>query len=126
MQKEQMKVSIESSRMFMNNLHLTFELSLHAKKTITSVTPKSNRAKAQTTGKSSISSKRRWGKGYATEIARALVRYGFEERKLKRVIATVDDDNKTSIRILEKVGMTLDAKETDEQGEFLIYAINHL
>lgn len=110
----------------MNNLHLTFELSLHAKKTITSVTPKSNRAKAQTTGKSSISSKRRWGKGYATEIARALVRYGFEERKLKRVIATVDDDNKTSIRILEKVGMTLDAKETDEQGEFLIYAINHL
>jgi RimJ/RimL family protein N-acetyltransferase len=64
-----------------------------------------------------------WRRGYATEIAEALVKYGFQDRKLTRVIATVDAENKDSIRVLERAGMKLDGKETDEQGEFLVYAI---
>jgi len=65
-----------------------------------------------------------WGQGYATEIARALIAYGFGERKLKRVIATVDAENNHSIHVLEKVGMTFEKAEQDEQGEFYYYGIN--
>ena len=71
-----------------------------------------------------ILKKEHWGKGYATEIARALVEYGFEERKLSSVIATVDTENKNSIHVLEKIGMSLDRTERDERGEFHVYSIN--
>lgn len=63
-----------------------------------------------------------WGQGYATEIVQALISYGFQDRRLKRVIATVDAENRDSIRVLQNVGMTLNGKEINEQGECLIYA----
>ncbi len=66
-----------------------------------------------------------WGQGYATEIAQALVNYSFEERKLKRVIATVDTENSPSIHVLKKVGMTFEKAEQDELGEFHYYGISH-
>jgi len=47
-----------------------------------------------------------WGRGYATELARELIRYGFEELKLGRVYARTDERNVGSIRVLEKAGMT--------------------
>lgn len=70
-----------------------------------------------------ILKKEHWGKGYATEIAQALIEYGFEERKLSRVIATVDTENKTSVHVLEKIGMSLERTEKDGRGEFLVYSI---
>jgi [ribosomal protein S5]-alanine N-acetyltransferase len=44
-------------------------------------------------------------KGYATEAARALLKYGFEEMKLHRIIATCQPDNPPSYRVMEKIGM---------------------
>lgn len=64
-----------------------------------------------------------WGKGFATEIAKRLVRFGFDELQLKAVYATVDTDNYASIRILEKVGMKHIRDEYDEQGKFYLYGI---
>lgn len=46
-----------------------------------------------------------WGQGYATEIARRLVRFGFEGLGLHRVEAGVATENIASIRVLEKIGM---------------------
>ncbi len=46
-----------------------------------------------------------WGKGYATEAARRLVAFGFDELKLHRIFATCDPQNKGSVRVLEKAGM---------------------
>lgn len=46
-----------------------------------------------------------WGKGYATEVAKGLIKVGFEEFKLHRVEAGVATDNVPSIRVLEKCGM---------------------
>ena len=46
-----------------------------------------------------------WGKGYATEIGRAIVKYAFEELKLGRVIALIEPENKASERVALKVGM---------------------
>ncbi|MGI8854761.1 MAG: GNAT family N-acetyltransferase [Thermomicrobiales bacterium] len=48
-----------------------------------------------------------WGKGYATEGSRALIRTGFAELGVRRVIATTYQDNLASRRVMEKVGMTL-------------------
>jgi [ribosomal protein S5]-alanine N-acetyltransferase len=51
-----------------------------------------------------------WGKGFATELSMTLVRYGFEELGLHRIIATCDVRNIGSYRVLEKVGMTREGR----------------
>lgn len=45
-----------------------------------------------------------WGKGYASEAAHAVLKFGFETLKLHRIGATVLPDNIGSIRVLEKMG----------------------
>ena len=46
-----------------------------------------------------------WGKGYATEASRAILKYRFEELGLERIIAIAMKENKASMRVMEKVGM---------------------
>ena len=46
-----------------------------------------------------------WGHGYATEAARAVVRYGFETEGLNRIFAFHFVSNPASGRVLEKIGM---------------------
>lgn len=48
-----------------------------------------------------------WGKGYATEGARALIRRGFTELGVERVFAVTYQDNLASRRVMEKLGMRL-------------------
>lgn len=50
-------------------------------------------------------SKRFWGKGYATEAARAVRDYGFKELKLDEIIGIADINNQGSIHVLEKAGL---------------------
>ena len=45
-----------------------------------------------------------WGQGYATEAARALLRWGFDTLDLNRVQAETDTRNAASARVLEKLG----------------------
>lgn len=47
-----------------------------------------------------------WGQGYATEVARLLIKTGFESFHLHRIEAGVATGNIRSIRVLEKAGMT--------------------
>ncbi|MED4129156.1 GNAT family protein [Shouchella miscanthi] len=44
-------------------------------------------------------------KGYASEAAYAILKYGFENLNLHRVIATCQPENVPSWRVMEKVGM---------------------
>lgn len=46
-----------------------------------------------------------WGQGLATEAARELLRFGFEELNLHRIWACCVAENQASARVLEKVGM---------------------
>lgn len=46
-----------------------------------------------------------WGKGYATEAAREMLRYGFEQLHLHRIFANHFKQNSASGRILNKLGM---------------------
>ena len=46
-----------------------------------------------------------WGQGYATEAARRVIEYGFEELKLNRIEAHAMVHNGASFRIFDKLGM---------------------
>jgi RimJ/RimL family protein N-acetyltransferase len=48
-----------------------------------------------------------WGKGYATEGSRALIRKGFTEFGVERVVAETMTVNLGSRRVMEKSGLTL-------------------
>lgn len=44
-------------------------------------------------------------KGFASEAASAILKYGFETMKLHRIIATCQPQNIASYRVMEKIGM---------------------
>lgn len=46
-----------------------------------------------------------WGRGYATEAASAVLRYGFDTVGLERILAVADPNNVGSWRVMQKVGM---------------------
>ncbi len=46
-----------------------------------------------------------WGRGYATEAARAVLHWAFAGLRLERVVAVADPDNDASLHILDKTGM---------------------
>ena len=48
-----------------------------------------------------------WGRGYATEGARALIRQGFTALGARRIVAITYQDNRASRRVMEKAGLTL-------------------
>ena len=62
-----------------------------------------------------------WGRGFATEVGRGLLEYGFGELRLPRVHATVDASNEASVRVLLKLGMRYESEFDDEFGKTLVY-----
>ena len=46
-----------------------------------------------------------WGKGYATESAKAALEYAFNTMNMKEVIGTCHEENKASRKALEKCGL---------------------
>jgi RimJ/RimL family protein N-acetyltransferase len=51
-----------------------------------------------------------WGGGIATEGARAVLRFGFVDRGLDRIISIRHVDNRASGRVMEKLGMHFDRR----------------
>lgn len=45
-----------------------------------------------------------WNKGIMTECVKAVVKFGFESLKLERIFTSVEPNNITSIKVLEKNG----------------------
>jgi [ribosomal protein S5]-alanine N-acetyltransferase len=45
-----------------------------------------------------------WGKGYAKEAATAVLKYGFDDLRLPKIMAFVLPQNRASVRILEQLG----------------------
>ncbi len=52
-----------------------------------------------------------WGKGYATEVLRKVIAYGFDVLNLHRITAGCAVENIASIRVLEKVGMIKEGRK---------------
>lgn len=55
-----------------------------------------------------------WGRGYATEAARALLRWAYDTLDLNRVQAEVDTRNGASARVLEKLGFVREGTLREE------------
>lgn len=70
-----------------------------------------------------------WGKGYATEAARAVLHFGFTQLGLHRVSSWCVADNIGSAHILEKLGMRQEGRLREHQyyknrwWDTLLYAI---
>lgn len=54
-----------------------------------------------------------WGKGYATEGAKAALDYGFKHCNLQEIVAFTVPANIRSIRVMEKIGL-----KRDSHGDF--------
>ena len=63
--------------------------------------------------------RRVWGRGYATEAARAWVELALGPLGLPRVVALAYPANRASTRVMEKIGMG-DAQEVERYGETLV------
>jgi [ribosomal protein S5]-alanine N-acetyltransferase len=59
-----------------------------------------------------------WGQGYATEAAREVVRYGFEELGLHRIYAAHFGNNPASGRVLRKIGMTYEGTRREHHRKW--------
>lgn len=57
-----------------------------------------------------------WGRGFATEIARALIEVGFSQQGHETLVAKVWSDNPASSRVLEKLGFV----ETERSIDFCL------
>ncbi len=57
-----------------------------------------------------------WGIGIATEASQAILTYGFDQLKLKKIIAIAMKENKASFKVMEKIGMEFDKIAPYEVG----------
>lgn len=62
-----------------------------------------------------------WGKGFATEAARACLDYGFGKLGFREIIAITDLENTASQRVLEKIGFAQRGIEKISGEDALIY-----
>jgi ribosomal-protein-alanine N-acetyltransferase len=52
-----------------------------------------------------------WGRGWATEAARAAAEVGFRELGLEEIVAFTTRENRASRAVMERLGMTRDARD---------------
>jgi RimJ/RimL family protein N-acetyltransferase len=64
-----------------------------------------------------------WGKGIASEAAKACVSYGFEHLKLNKIIAMVLPENSASIRVLEKLNFQYEKEITEDNQTAKLYVL---
>ena len=51
--------------------------------------------------------KKNWGKGYGNEASRRIIKYCFEDLKLKEITLGVNKDNHRALRLYEKMGFSI-------------------
>jgi len=66
--------------------------------------------------------KARWGEGFATEAARAIVQYAGTTLHLDRLICLITPGNRASIAVASKVGMSFEREYTGTFGLRHIYS----
>ena len=67
--------------------------------------------------------RRFWGRGYATEMTKALLQYGFGQLGLRRIVAIAQPANRASTHVMEKSGMRFEKKACHYQTDVVLYAI---
>ncbi|HYU33017.1 MAG TPA: GNAT family N-acetyltransferase [Thermoanaerobaculia bacterium] len=65
-----------------------------------------------------------WGRGYATEGARAALAWAFTVLKRDRVISLIQPENHASIRVAERLGESLQGRTEMLGKDLLVYGID--
>jgi RimJ/RimL family protein N-acetyltransferase len=65
-----------------------------------------------------------WGRGLATEGARASLDYGFSVLRLERIVARAETANGASVRVLEKIGLRFEGTEEDGAKPLARYGLS--
>ena len=65
-----------------------------------------------------------WGKGYATEAARAALWYGFEKAGMTQAVAVAVIENEASQNVMRKLGMRYVGNDVDYGFDVARYVIN--
>jgi RimJ/RimL family protein N-acetyltransferase len=65
----------------------------------------------------------RWGRGYATEAARAALAFGFAELDLQLIVALIRPENARSRKVAEHLGMVEDGHGTYHGVEHVRYVL---
>ena len=68
--------------------------------------------------------RRHWGKGLATEVARASLNFGFNVKGFDRIVAIAKPANTASIHVMEKIGMHFEKETSYYDIEVIEYAIS--
>ena len=68
-------------------------------------------------------SKSAWGKGFASEGARAAIDFGLNNLALPRIAAVIRQENKRSVRLAERLGMELEKEVERQEIQFYQYVI---
>jgi ribosomal-protein-alanine N-acetyltransferase len=63
-----------------------------------------------------------WGRGLASEAARAVLRAAFHRAHLRRVIAIAMPENRASRRVMEKIGMRYERNTTRRGFDVVLYS----
>ena len=63
------------------------------------------------------------GRGLATEAARRVIEHAFENPAAERVVASVDEPNQASVRVLERLGMLRTRRSMVNGRALLHYAL---
>ena len=65
--------------------------------------------------------KKYWGHGYATELAKALIRWAFENLKIDKIVSAAEPENIASQKVLLKSGFLFLGKQKWWNGRELFY-----
>jgi RimJ/RimL family protein N-acetyltransferase len=65
-----------------------------------------------------------WGQGLGTEAALGIAAYAFGHLSLSRLVCMIEPENQASVKVAEKIGMTLEKEMVDDLGPYLLYSRN--
>jgi RimJ/RimL family protein N-acetyltransferase len=65
-----------------------------------------------------------WGRGLATEAARACVQWGFKEFGLRYLVALIEPANTRSIRVAQRLGMAPVRREFVFERDMVVHSVS--
>ncbi len=67
---------------------------------------------------------RHWGEGLVSEAAREVLRHGFAECGLKRIVGATDTPNQRSVRVMQRLGMVFQERRQHKGLDTVFYSIS--
>jgi RimJ/RimL family protein N-acetyltransferase len=67
---------------------------------------------------------RYWGEGLVSEAARRVLRHGFDDCGLDRILGATDTPNQRSVRVMQRLGMVFEERRNYKGLDTVVYSIS--